>query len=104
MPSPAELKQSDNLFIHPWDDIDKLGRNERTVLSRGEGVLARRPQVGDLDHPPDVDGGDDRSRQPHDPRRPPGVKNVQAVGFVFGIEGGHHGIGRRLNGAPAEAG
>jgi adenosylmethionine-8-amino-7-oxononanoate aminotransferase len=32
------LRRDDNQFIHPWDDIDKLGRNERTVLSRGEGV------------------------------------------------------------------
>ena len=33
-----ELRRDDNQFIHPWDDIDKLDSNERTVLSRGEGV------------------------------------------------------------------
>ena len=34
----AELRRDDNQFIHPWDDIAKLGENERTVLERGEGV------------------------------------------------------------------
>jgi len=38
MGTSAELKQQDNLFIHPWDDIVKLGGNERTLLSKGEGV------------------------------------------------------------------
>jgi len=38
MGTSAELKQQDNLFIHPWDDILKLGGNERTLLSKGEGV------------------------------------------------------------------
>jgi adenosylmethionine-8-amino-7-oxononanoate aminotransferase len=38
MSTAAELKQSDNLFIHPWDDIVKLGGNQRTLLDRGEGV------------------------------------------------------------------
>jgi putrescine aminotransferase len=34
----TELRRDDNKFIHPWDDIAKLGENERTVLERGEGV------------------------------------------------------------------
>lgn len=34
----TELRRDDNQFIHPWDDIAKLGENERTVLQRGEGV------------------------------------------------------------------
>ncbi|MFA9419465.1 MAG: aminotransferase [Gammaproteobacteria bacterium] len=34
----ADLKRSDNQFIHPWDDIAKLGKNERTVVERGDGV------------------------------------------------------------------
>ncbi len=38
MSTAAELKQSDNLFIHPWDDIVKLGGNQRTLLDHGEGV------------------------------------------------------------------
>ncbi len=38
MSSAAELKRSDNLFIHPWDDFIKLGKNDRTLLDRGEGV------------------------------------------------------------------
>lgn len=25
MSTAAELKQNDNLFIHPWDDIAKIG-------------------------------------------------------------------------------
>ena len=38
MQSSAELKQCDNQFIHPWDDIVKLGSNQRTLLDRGEGI------------------------------------------------------------------
>ena len=38
MSTSAELKQQDNLFIHPWDDFVKLGENKRTLLDRGEGV------------------------------------------------------------------
>ena len=34
----ADLKRSDNQFIHPWDDIAKLGKNERTVVDKGDGV------------------------------------------------------------------
>lgn len=38
MRSTAELKQQDNQFIHPWDDIVKIGSHQRTLLSRGDGV------------------------------------------------------------------
>ncbi len=38
MSSSAELKRQDNQFIHPWDDITKLGENQRTLLSKGEGI------------------------------------------------------------------
>ncbi len=38
MRSASELKTEDNRFIHPWDDIVKLGGNQRTLLSKGEGV------------------------------------------------------------------
>ena len=38
MGTSAELKQQDNVFIHPWDDIVKLGANQRTLLSKGDGV------------------------------------------------------------------
>ena len=34
----AELKRSDNQFIHPWDDIARLGKNQRTVVEKGDGV------------------------------------------------------------------
>lgn len=34
----TELRREDNQFIHPWDDIAKLGENQRTVLERGDGV------------------------------------------------------------------
>ncbi|MDC1286463.1 aminotransferase [Gammaproteobacteria bacterium] len=38
MSTSVELKQRDNQFIHPWDDIVKLGGNQRTLLNKGEGV------------------------------------------------------------------
>jgi adenosylmethionine-8-amino-7-oxononanoate aminotransferase len=38
MSTSVELKQQDNQFIHPWDDIVKLGGNQRTLLNKGEGV------------------------------------------------------------------
>ncbi|MCP4332190.1 MAG: aminotransferase [Gammaproteobacteria bacterium] len=38
MSTAVELKQRDNQFIHPWDDIVKLGGNQRTLLNKGEGV------------------------------------------------------------------
>ena len=38
MSTSAELKQHDNLFIHPWDDMVKIGKHERTLLDKGEGV------------------------------------------------------------------
>ncbi|MEM7561546.1 MAG: aminotransferase [Pseudomonadota bacterium] len=38
MGSATQLKQQDNIFIHPWDDIVKLGANQRTLLSQGDGV------------------------------------------------------------------
>jgi adenosylmethionine-8-amino-7-oxononanoate aminotransferase len=30
--------RTDNQFIHPWDDIAKLGENKRTVVEKGDGV------------------------------------------------------------------
>ncbi|MFT4607440.1 MAG: putrescine aminotransferase, partial [Chitinophagales bacterium] len=34
----GDLKQRDNQFIHPWDDIVKIGSNSRTVVEKGDGV------------------------------------------------------------------
>ncbi len=34
----AELRRDDNQFIHPWDDIAKLGENQRIVLEKGDSV------------------------------------------------------------------
>ncbi len=36
--SVGNLKQRDNQFIHPWDDIVKIGSNSRTVVEKGDGV------------------------------------------------------------------
>ena len=41
MTTSAELKQQDNLFIHPWDDIAKIGNHRRTLLASGEGVYVK---------------------------------------------------------------
>ena len=42
MQSSAELKQQDNQFIHPWDDIVKIGSHQRTLLDRGRRRLRYR--------------------------------------------------------------
>ena len=34
----ADLMYTDNQFIHPWEDIVKLGENKRTVVEKGDGV------------------------------------------------------------------
>jgi len=41
MSTSAELKQQDNIFIHPWDDFVKLGNHKRTLLDQGEGVYVK---------------------------------------------------------------
>ncbi|MFT5502910.1 MAG: putrescine aminotransferase [Gammaproteobacteria bacterium] len=38
MPANEQVKIQDNQFIHPWDDIVKIGSNDRTVLSKGNGI------------------------------------------------------------------
>lgn len=38
MGASSDLQQGDNLFIHPWDDIVKIGGHQRTLLNKGEGV------------------------------------------------------------------
>jgi putrescine---pyruvate transaminase len=38
MPTNEQVKIQDNQFIHPWDDIVKVGSNDRTVLSKGDGI------------------------------------------------------------------
>jgi putrescine aminotransferase len=34
----AELQASDNYYLHPWEDLQKLGQNKRTIIGRAEGV------------------------------------------------------------------
>ena len=34
----AELQDSDNRIIHPWENLRSLGANRRTVLGAGEGI------------------------------------------------------------------
>jgi len=34
----ADLMRIDSQFIHPWDDIAKLGQNQRTVVDKSDGV------------------------------------------------------------------
>ncbi|MXZ80181.1 MAG: aminotransferase [Gammaproteobacteria bacterium] len=34
----TDLQKQDNQFIHPWEELDRLDRNARTVITRGEGV------------------------------------------------------------------
>ena len=32
------IQQQDNQFLHPWEELDRLGNNKRTVITHGEGV------------------------------------------------------------------
>ena len=34
----ATLQREDNLWLHPWEDMAKVGKNKRTVIARSEGV------------------------------------------------------------------
>ncbi len=38
MTDTAALRRQDNFYIHPWENIEKLGANERTIISRSEGI------------------------------------------------------------------
>ena len=35
------LQKEDNLFIHPWESMDDLGTNHRTVITEGDGIYIR---------------------------------------------------------------
>ena len=32
------LQQQDNYYVHPWENLHKLGQNERTIITRSEGI------------------------------------------------------------------
>ena len=32
------IQKQDNRFLHPWEDLGKLGENKRTVISRADGI------------------------------------------------------------------
>jgi len=34
----ADLQRKDNQVVHPWDDLQRAGRNRRTVIGRAEGI------------------------------------------------------------------
>lgn len=34
----GNLQHDDNLFLHPWESIDEVGQNKRTVITSGDGV------------------------------------------------------------------
>jgi putrescine aminotransferase len=34
----GDIKKRDNQFIHPWDDMVKIGSNSRTVVEKGDGI------------------------------------------------------------------
>ena len=38
MSDTATLRRQDNFYLHPWENIEKLGTNERTIISRSEGI------------------------------------------------------------------
>ena len=34
----SQVQKQDNLFIHPWDNFQNLGNNQRTVVEKGDGI------------------------------------------------------------------
>ena len=38
MTDTATLRRQDNYYLHPWENIEKLGTNERTIISRSDGI------------------------------------------------------------------
>ena len=34
----AKIQHQDNQYIHPWEDINAIGHNKRTVISHAEGI------------------------------------------------------------------
>jgi len=39
MNNPTEhIQKQDNQFIHPWDNFQNLGNNQRTVVEKGDGI------------------------------------------------------------------
>ena len=38
MTDTATLRRQDNFYIHPWENFEKLDANERTIISRSEGI------------------------------------------------------------------
>ena len=38
MSDTATLRRQDNFYLHPWENIEKLDTNERTIISRSEGI------------------------------------------------------------------
>ena len=47
----AQLQGFDNSYLHPWENLQKLGENERTMVARGEGIY-----VYDTDENKLIDG------------------------------------------------
>ncbi|MEE8227068.1 MAG: aminotransferase class III-fold pyridoxal phosphate-dependent enzyme, partial [Kiloniellales bacterium] len=37
-PTTEELQEKDNRFLHPWEAMNQLGHNQRTIIERGEGI------------------------------------------------------------------
>ena len=37
----AALRRADNRFLHPWEEMESYGGNDRTILTGGEGVYVR---------------------------------------------------------------
>ena len=38
LPSTSEIQTEDNRFIHPWEGLEDYGRNQRTIIARGDGI------------------------------------------------------------------
>ncbi|MFQ3343435.1 MAG: hypothetical protein ACI9C8_001049, partial [Oceanospirillaceae bacterium] len=34
----SHVQKQDNRFIHPWDNFQNLGNNQRTVVEKGDGI------------------------------------------------------------------
>lgn len=44
----SAIQKDDNLFLHPWEDVDSIGSNKRTVITEGDGIYIKDSDGNEL--------------------------------------------------------